>query len=570
MMWDTTDEPPKKQPTKEELANFKDNIFLNTTRAVTDAYLAKLDAQGVDTTDMRAHAEALRAKGVRDLTASEIQAKREKAANKENPPFKNASSIVPEIKNYTILDNNGKPMKVGIPDSIISRDGDSVEERNSKPFIYIKYDDGSDGIIPNPKFENPDKAKEFLDDIKSGRRQAPAVGDNMQNVHKFGTNILGIQTSDPMHDNQVIWAYLKAKHGIELDSKHPNLMDDPIIKKLAKEDPDLYFKLGNLIAGAVWNDDPDFYFYSQMPGRVKDLPATTRLKLGKENQDKSFPGNKDILASDAKSFWFTHEKLSKEFFQKFDIIRDSFHIRSHFGDLQFLHSMAKEGDNPYDTRNKMLSYSEMMYKIYTNQVDGRTAFFQKAFFGDKSLYTAFKTDDHEALRNRVIGSVMHIIEDSYAGGHTVRDEKTGKISYFQSYETQDPDKHGASDKTKPGQTWDKVQGTDFGREQSEMLLQFAERKPKPASWSEVEAHLKEKVWGFVKIEGKESPEPAHSHPSYKPDSKPKTIKEIAEDELKAIKEKIEKQLKEQKDKIYQQNQIQEQRNVPPTPWYPDV
>jgi hypothetical protein len=63
---DTTNEPPKKQPTKEELANFKDNIFLNTTRAVTDAYLAKLDAQGVDTTDMRAHAEALRAKGVRD------------------------------------------------------------------------------------------------------------------------------------------------------------------------------------------------------------------------------------------------------------------------------------------------------------------------------------------------------------------------------------------------------------------------------------------------------------------------------------------------------------------------
>jgi hypothetical protein len=70
------DDSPKKQPTKEELANFKDNIFLNTTRAATDAYLDKLDAQGVDTKEMRAHAEALRAKGVRDLTASEIQAKK--------------------------------------------------------------------------------------------------------------------------------------------------------------------------------------------------------------------------------------------------------------------------------------------------------------------------------------------------------------------------------------------------------------------------------------------------------------------------------------------------------------
>jgi hypothetical protein len=50
---------PQKQPTKEELANFKDNIFLNTTKAATDAYLNKLDAQGVDTKEMRAHAEAL-------------------------------------------------------------------------------------------------------------------------------------------------------------------------------------------------------------------------------------------------------------------------------------------------------------------------------------------------------------------------------------------------------------------------------------------------------------------------------------------------------------------------------
>jgi hypothetical protein len=76
---DTKDEPPKKQPTKEELANFKDNVFLNTTRAATDDYLAKLDAQGVDTKEMRAHAEAQRNAGVRDLTAGEIQAKRDKA-----------------------------------------------------------------------------------------------------------------------------------------------------------------------------------------------------------------------------------------------------------------------------------------------------------------------------------------------------------------------------------------------------------------------------------------------------------------------------------------------------------
>jgi hypothetical protein len=77
---DDSNEPPKKQPTKEELANFKDNIFWNTTRAATDAYLDKLDKQGVDTKEMRAHAEAQRNAGVRDLTAGEIKVKREKAA----------------------------------------------------------------------------------------------------------------------------------------------------------------------------------------------------------------------------------------------------------------------------------------------------------------------------------------------------------------------------------------------------------------------------------------------------------------------------------------------------------
>jgi hypothetical protein len=96
------DEPPKKKRTKEELANFKDNVFLNTTRAVTDDYLNKLDAQGVDTKEMRAHAEAQRAAGVRDLTPTEIQAKREERIGADNQdPSKGLTSK--ELNDYKAL-----------------------------------------------------------------------------------------------------------------------------------------------------------------------------------------------------------------------------------------------------------------------------------------------------------------------------------------------------------------------------------------------------------------------------------------------------------------------------------
>jgi murein DD-endopeptidase MepM/ murein hydrolase activator NlpD len=103
------DEPPKKQPTKEELDNFKDNVFLNTTRAVTDDYLNKLDAQGVDTKEMRAHAEAQRAAGVRDLTPAEIQAKRlNKELNDLKSELDKASTIAHD--NGTLSDATNSPM----------------------------------------------------------------------------------------------------------------------------------------------------------------------------------------------------------------------------------------------------------------------------------------------------------------------------------------------------------------------------------------------------------------------------------------------------------------------------
>lgn len=61
------------------------------------------------------------------------------------------------------------------------------------------------------------------------------------------------------------------------------------------------------------------------------------------------------------------------------------------------------------------------------------------------------------LRNRAIGAILHVIQDSYARGHTIRAATTGSnwcssrisctaISRFSEYTTQDRDQHSAADK----------------------------------------------------------------------------------------------------------------------------
>jgi LysM repeat protein len=150
------DDSPQKQPTKEELANFKDNIFLNTTKAATDAYLNKLDAQGVDTKEMRAHAEALRAKGVRDLTPSEIQAKRlEKDLAKNGFHIDGKGNVW--VKRDDPLYGGVRTMRASEAEANMIREGANVRTADMKEKDDVKNnlrevkDNGNGTYSPEPK-----------------------------------------------------------------------------------------------------------------------------------------------------------------------------------------------------------------------------------------------------------------------------------------------------------------------------------------------------------------------------------------------------------------------------------
>jgi hypothetical protein len=141
--------------------------------------------------------------------------------------------------------------------------------------------------------------------------------------------------------------------------------------------------------------------------------------------------------------------------------------RSHFFDLQFLHAMAsKEREQPQDTLAKIMLWAEVMYRLSISEgiagtdllsgvlVTGRTTapdgtvytYRLSQYFdastrptGDAMLdglltrRTGFAGVD---LGRRAIGSLLHLVQDSYAKGHVRRtllnpaDRQAGSTDQF--------------------------------------------------------------------------------------------------------------------------------------------
>ena len=176
--------------------------------------------------------------------------------------------------------------------------------------------------------------------------------------------------------------------------------------------------------------------------------------------------------------------------------------RSHFFDLQFLHGMASAaGEDPKVTQAKILLWAEVMYRLSIGegvQPDDRldsvavqstvsgtaTTFMLKDFFADDSdpkgsdtlrtLLTRDTACKSLQIRRRAIGSLLHLIEDSYARGHVRRTLTNpgdlvagqteifkpgkyglwGEVENFHSYKGQDEKAHDRYDKPPDGVTLD--------------------------------------------------------------------------------------------------------------------
>lgn len=152
-------------------------------------------------------------------------------------------------------------------------------------------------------------------------------------------------------------------------------------------------------------------------------------------------------------------------------------LRSHFGDMQFLHAMAaRAGEPTAETREKSLRWSEFAYRVASGEIPGHANVY--ALRDDKSLDSATRAwvsglfsgpekrlwsvqdvflPKGTDLKLVAFGTLLHVVEDSYSAAHVVRDtartQANGCATYdalapvveFHTYVGQDTEKHAVCD-----------------------------------------------------------------------------------------------------------------------------
>jgi len=211
-----------------------------------------------------------------------------------------------------------------------------------------------------------------------------------------------------------------------------------------------------VIAGARWNDNPPF-----------------ELESSKTLQDCI---GKTIRLPNFSKCWFTLFKDAEKR-AKAGVIFDAnsgaaLLYRVHFGDMQFLHSMAsRDGERARDTLGRIMMWAEFAYRTALGEIEkgiearktgipGMDVIFRNKGWTAQQLFTrgdpTFRGE--KDTRDLAFGSLLHMMEDSFVASHTDRDEpsgatcpkkadvlKPGQIRSFHSYARQDPKKHGRED-----------------------------------------------------------------------------------------------------------------------------
>ena len=189
---------------------------------------------------------------------------------------------------------------------------------------------------------------------------------------------------DPVHENIAIAAFIKAKQlpeGTTYNNLNPKQWE--------------YFR------GLLWNDDPSCLLFDDKRDDNRDFGA------GLEWYDQFENGPVNCMTR-----------------------------RSHFGDLQSLHGMAStSGQAPEATKRNIIAWIEIMYKLACgNQGVATNDRLQTVFptqfnnstqpTGDASMKELLlaTTPNYRFpnIQRRALGVCLHIIQDSYAVGHTQR------------------------------------------------------------------------------------------------------------------------------------------------------
>jgi len=216
-----------------------------------------------------------------------------------------------------------------------------------------------------------------------------------------------------------------------------------------------------VIDGARWNDNPPFMVKPDFL-----LPNGEPIKSTCVNETIKLPRKSDC--------WLDIFRASSGMAQRrFFTNRNGVILnRSHFGDMQFLHSMASRvGDRAQDTKLSILIWAEFAYKVASGSipahamlrdvlVNGFTRFFPNQEATVENLFLmGDETYRGNQLKDFAFGTLLHIVQDSFSESHVSRDLSTqgtfcscpytdrspAKIEKFLVYSSQDPAEHKDED-----------------------------------------------------------------------------------------------------------------------------
>jgi hypothetical protein len=225
-----------------------------------------------------------------------------------------------------------------------------------------------------------------------------------------------------------------------------------------------------VIYGVRWNDLPPFRLRHNEGGSCrKFLVPTAACKVDQTVRFSTQPECWYCMFNEAKVKAATRTISGCR--KGKGISRGNLLTRSHFGDLQFLHAMAHADGVPASaTRQEVMDWLEFAWKVSTReikadvflksiQIPGIQEHFGCSEWRVADIYILGRNQDLLPKLNHIaFGSVLHTVQDSFAGGHTSRESKAAsescpgtaiprppRILEFHSYVGQDGHKHDTRD-----------------------------------------------------------------------------------------------------------------------------
>jgi hypothetical protein len=270
-----------------------------------------------------------------------------------------------------------------------------------------------------------------------------------------------------------------------------------------------------VIDGTRWNDNPPFMVKPDFL-----LPNGKAINSKCVNETIKLP-RKSYCWKDV--FTTSSDRAQRKFFtNRNGVILN----RSHFGDMQFLHSMASRvGDPAQETKSSILIWAEFAYKVASGSIRANTPLkdvpvsgFEKLFRGQgATVENLFLMGDEtyrgSQLKDFAFGTLIHMVQDSFSESHVSRDLSTqgalcncpytdrspAAIEKFLVYSPQDPAKHKDED-TYKGLKKDVLQYSPNVIDVGKILMRFYEElkdtqknNPEYSNWDVVKKYLDECV-----------------------------------------------------------------------------